>query len=308
MDMYQVHNNSAHMDYERDFMDPKKMSCNDERVDSGVDSMAEGDYERIHREFQSLSMNSRPVEYSSEPWKEQRTEDGDTFLHLAIIHEAKDYAISMINMSYNDPFLNTQNHQKQTPLHLAVITEQPHLLTRLLEAGCDPQVVDDHGNTALHIACKKGSLSCFSVLTQVHTQHLASILATPNYSGHNCLHLASIYGFLSLVESLIKLGADVNAQEHCNGRTALHLAVDLQNLELVRLLISKGANVNSLTYGGYTPYHLTYGRPNGEIRQQLHALTAQELRELPESDEEESDEESLSDDSEMYDDIVMGHK
>lgn len=71
----------------------------------------------------------------------------------------------------------------QTALHLAVITEQPDLVDALLKAGCDPQLVDDCGNTALHIACKKGSLHCFSVLTQYRPQHLASILATPNYSG-----------------------------------------------------------------------------------------------------------------------------
>lgn len=67
-------------------------------------------------------------------------------------------------------------------------------------------------------------------------------------------------------------------------------------MELVKLLIAKGANVNSLTYGGYTPYHLTYGRVNTEIQQQLYDLTDQELRELPESETEESDEEALSDD------------
>ncbi|MFT7810539.1 NF-kappa-B inhibitor alpha-like [Arapaima gigas] len=335
--MYQLHNkNNKNMDYEGGYMEKV---CSEERLDSGVDSMAEVDCDSLQRDLQSLSMDSRPLEFGDEPWKQQRTEDGDTLLHLAIIHEAKDYAVGMINMSRNDPFLNVQNHQKQTPLHLAVITEQADLVARLLEAGCDSQLVDDCGNTALHIACKKGSLHCFGVLTQVHIQHLRSIMATPNYSGHNCLHLASVHGFLSLVESLIQLGADVDAQEHCNGRTALHLAVDLQNLELVRLLVNKGANVNSLTYGGHTAYHLTYGRPNGAIRQQLHTLTAQELRELPESDAEESDEEQVSDSEvcdlavmlgeeccwvgmfgpsahvlllpvplQMYDDIVMGHK
>ena len=83
-------------------------------------------------------------------------------------------------------------------------------------------------------------------------------------------------------------------QEHCSGRTALHLAVDLQNPSLVHRLLSMGADVNSVTYGGYTPFHLTYGRQNAEIRHQLYEKTAQELRELPESESEESEEEGLS--------------
>ncbi|XP_035238739.1 nuclear factor of kappa light polypeptide gene enhancer in B-cells inhibitor, alpha b [Anguilla rostrata] len=311
MDRFQV-SNSNQLDYNMDSKHGKVLPCNDDRVDSGVYSLQEEEdaCNGILNDMKSLTV--APVdsrEYTSEPWKLERTEDGDTLLHLAIIHEAEDYAIQMIQHSRNDPFLNVQNHQRQTPLHLAVIMEQPQIVDRLLKAGCDPQVVDEFGNTALHIACKKGSLHCFSVLTQACTQQLQSILATPNYSGHNCLHLVSIHGFLSMVEMLIELGADINAQEQCNGRSPLHLAVDLQNLELVQLLIAKDANVNSLTYGGYSPYHLTYGRQNAEIQQQLYELTDHELRELPESEAEDSDEEALSDDDMMYDDFQwMGQK
>lgn len=31
-------------------------------------------------------------------------------------------------------------------------------------------------------------------------------------AGLNCLHLASVHGFLSLVESMVGLGADINAK------------------------------------------------------------------------------------------------
>lgn len=75
----------------------------------------------------------------------------------------------------------------QTALHLAVIMEHPHMVEKLLKAGCDPRLVDQGGNTALHIACRRGSLSCFSLLTQISTQHLRSILSVPNYSGA-CFH------------------------------------------------------------------------------------------------------------------------
>lgn len=66
-----------------------------------------------------------------------------------------------------------------------MITEQAEIVERLLKAGCDPTLVDDSGNTALHIACRKGSLTCFSVLTQTQgcSTQLPAIMATPNYSG-----------------------------------------------------------------------------------------------------------------------------
>lgn len=85
------------------------------------------------------------------------------------------------------------------------------------------------------------------------------------------------------------------SQEQCSGRTCLHLAVDLQNLALVQQLIALGADVNSMTYGGHVPYHLTFGRQNGEIQKQLFVRTASPLRHFPDS-ESESEEELMSDD------------
>ncbi|TTY87653.1 NF-kappa-B inhibitor alpha [Bagarius yarrelli] len=267
----------------------------DERLDSGLDSLREDDAadyccardEPVTVELSKLSI----VEAHEEPWRTEITEDGDTYLHLAVIHEAQEMALKLIEMSVRNPFLNRQNYQRQTALHLAVITDQALVVERLLKAGCDPTLVDDNGNTALHVACRTGSLACFGLLTQNCAEFLPSILQTPNYSGQKCLHVVAVNGFLSLVESLLYFGADINEQEQCNGRTALHLAVDLQNLQLVKLLISKGADVNSLTYGGYSAYHLTHGRQNTDIQKALYDITHQDLRDLPESESEDSEDE-----------------
>uniref|UniRef100_A0A8C3JJ54 NF-kappa-B inhibitor alpha n=1 Tax=Calidris pygmaea TaxID=425635 RepID=A0A8C3JJ54_9CHAR len=126
--------------------------------------------------------------------------------------------------------------------------------------------------------------------------------------GHTCLHLASIEGYLAIVEYLLSLGADVNAQEPCNGRTALHLAVDLQNSDLVSLLVKHGADVNKVTYQGYSPYQLTWGRDNSSIQEQLKQLTTADLQMLPESEDEESSESEpeFTEDELMYDDCLIG--
>ncbi|ROJ78782.1 NF-kappa-B inhibitor alpha [Anabarilius grahami] len=371
MELYRG-SNTNQMDYNDDGRGPKSgkiLASNDDRLDSGLDSLKEDEYPDVVSDFGRMKVDER----QDEPWRKELTEDGDTahaqapcshnglyvnrnaasvrtvlwhcvgvggasaglwpgvneggagrtrkvpgsvpdsqtrmFLHLAIIHEAKDAALKMIDLSYGDSFLNIQNNQRQTALHLAIITEQPHIVEQLLKAGCDASLVDDCGNTALHIACRKGSMACFGLLTQGCPQHLPAILQTPNYNGQKCIHVVAIHGYLSLLESLIQLGADINAQEQCNGRTALHLAVDLQNFELVKLLISKGADVHSFTYGGHTPYHLTYGRANTDIQKVLYELTAPHLRELPDSESEDSDEDyedqCISDDEDMYDDIKM---
>ncbi|XP_034555948.1 NF-kappa-B inhibitor alpha-like [Notolabrus celidotus] len=307
MDVHRVSQHSQ-MDYNFDNMEPKHgkmLPCQEDRFDSGLDSLKE---DELVNDFEDMTVNaSQDLTQEYEPWRTAVTEDGDTLLHLAIIHEATEHAFQMIKLSFNHSFLNVQNHQRQTALHLAVITEQPQLVEKLLKAGCDPRLSDDSGNTALHIACKKGSLACFGVITQHSQRHLSSIVSFPNYNGQNCLHLASINGFISLVESLVRLGADINAQEQCSGRTSLHLAVDLQNPTLVRRLLELGANVNCFNYGGFTPYHLTYGRQNEEIRCQLYERTEEELRALPESESDESDMEDLDvSDDELYDDIKFG--
>ncbi|XP_077431332.1 nuclear factor of kappa light polypeptide gene enhancer in B-cells inhibitor, alpha b [Vanacampus margaritifer] len=306
------------MDYNRESKEGKPST--DERLDSGVDSLKEEDYQAVADEIWRLQLECQPSQNKQlaacatadiQEWKTQVSEDGDTLLHLAIIHEAKDYIRTMIELSKNTDFLDVQNDQRQTPLHLAVITNQSDVCQRLLADGCDPTLVDDSGDMATHIACRHGNLLCFSVLTQFcRPEHLQTMLAACNYQGQNCLHLASVHGFLSLVENLVDLGADVNSKEQRNGRSGLHLAVDQQNLSLVKLLLKKGADPNLLTFGGHTPFHLTYGRANDDIKKELFALTRPDLRELPdsESDDSEDEDDSDSDEEVGYDDIQWnGH-
>ncbi|XP_056283130.1 nuclear factor of kappa light polypeptide gene enhancer in B-cells inhibitor, alpha b [Pseudoliparis swirei] len=307
------------MDYSRDSKEGKPAPSTEERLDSGLDSLKEEEYQAVAAEIRLLHLESEPPQQRRQPaagpgeqheWKTQITEDGDTLLHLAIIHEAKEYIKTMIDLSKNTDFLNTQNDQRQTPLHLAVITNQADVCQRLLVSGCDPTLVDDSGDTPLHIACRHGNLLCFSVLTQnCQTEHLHTVMAACNYHGQNCLHLASVQGFLSLVENMVDLGADINSKEQRNGRSALHLAVDQQNLSLVKLLLKKGADPNLLTSGGHTPFHLTYGRDGDDIRKELYSLTHPDLRELPDSEEDNSEAEDDESDEEVgYDDIQWkGH-
>ncbi|XP_049622727.1 NF-kappa-B inhibitor alpha [Suncus etruscus] len=288
----------------------KKERLLEDRHDSGLDSMKDEDYEQMVKELQEIRLETQTAPSGAEPWKQQLTEDGDSFLHLAIIHEEKALTLEVVRRVKGDlAFINFQNNLQQTPLHLAVITSQPDIAEALLEAGCDPELRDFRGNTPLHLACEQGCLASVGVLTQSSgTQHLHSILQATNYNGHTCLHLASIHGYLGIVELLVSLGADVNAQEPCNGRTALHLAVDLQNPDLVALLLRCGADVNKVTYQGYSPYQLTWGRPNTRIQQQLGQLTLENLQMLPESEDEESydTESEFTEDELPYDDCVLG--
>ncbi|XP_054828454.1 NF-kappa-B inhibitor alpha [Eublepharis macularius] len=321
--------NSRALDYSMDYTmdghprdvlkkDRQLSLVQDDRHDSGLDSMKEEEYDQLVRELEDIRLQPKEActALQSSPcppaqaWKEQVTEDGDTFLHLAIIHEEKTLSLEIVRQTGCDKvFLNFQNKLGQTPLHLAMITDQPEIAETLLKAGCNPEIRDFRGNTPLHIACEQGSLRGVGVLTQYsHHHHLNSLLHMHNYNGHTCLHLASIQGYLAIVECLLSLGVDVNAKEPCNGRTALHLAVDLQNQELVSLLLKYGADANKVTYQGYSPYQLTWGRNNSVIQEQLKPFTTLELQMLPESEDEDSceSESEFTEDERLYDDCVIG--
>lgn len=75
--------------------------------------------------------------------------------------------------------------------------------------------------------------------------------------------------------------------------------MDQQNLSLVRLLLNRGANPNLVSSGGHSPYHLTYGRDDDNIRKELYSMTDPDLRELPDSELDDSEEEDEASDEEV---------
>ena len=66
---------------------------------------------------------------------------------------------------------------------------------------------------------------------------------TIDLEGCNPLHLACIYGYDSLIEPFLNLGADLNSQNHA-GTTILHTACQNGYLDLVNFLITKKVDID----------------------------------------------------------------
>uniref|UniRef100_A0A8C2YFY8 Nuclear factor kappa B subunit 2 n=1 Tax=Coturnix japonica TaxID=93934 RepID=A0A8C2YFY8_COTJA len=169
-------------------------------------------------------------------------ENGDTPLHLAIIHEQTAVIKQLIEVVVSIPsqqIINITNNLQQTPLHLAVITKQPQVVQLLLQAHANPTLLDRYGNSLLHLALQTGDEEMLRTLLA----HLGSatpyLLCLPNFHGLLPVHLAVKAKSPACLDLLVRKGADVNAVERQGGRTPLHLAVEMENLNMATHLVKK---------------------------------------------------------------------
>uniref|UniRef100_A0A493SV05 Nuclear factor kappa B subunit 2 n=1 Tax=Anas platyrhynchos platyrhynchos TaxID=8840 RepID=A0A493SV05_ANAPP len=190
-------------------------------------------------------------------------ENGDTPLHLAIIHEQTAVIKQLIDVIVSIPspqIINITNNLQQTPLHLAVITKQPQVVQLLLQARADPTLLDRYGNSLLHLALHTGDEEMVRTLLAHLGAAAPYLLRLPNFYGLLPVHLAVKAKSPACLDLLVRKGADVNATEMQGGRTPLHLAVEMENLNMATHLVKKlGADVNSRTFAGNTPLHLAAG-------------------------------------------------
>ncbi|XP_071595431.1 NF-kappa-B inhibitor epsilon [Heliangelus exortis] len=200
------------------------------------------------------------------------SEDGDTLVHLAIIHCVPAVALCCIAQLPRE-VLEIQNDLFQTPLHLAVYLEQPSVIQALMHKGVNPGLQDRNGNTPLHLACQQQCLQCAQQLLQgtapqegtdqPRQQH--QDLQLQNWQGLACLHISTLKGNIPMMSLLLKSGANIDVQEGTSGKTPLHLAVECHNRRAVQFLLHNGAYVDAQMYNGCTPLHLAVGRKDAAI-------------------------------------------
>lgn len=83
-----------------------------------------------------------------------------------------------LEVSFTIPFF------PQTPLHLATYLNLPDIVKSLVENGASLELQDQHGNTALHVACQHGQTECATEMTSgISPSKLAPVLETQNWRG-----------------------------------------------------------------------------------------------------------------------------
>ncbi|XP_055992326.1 NF-kappa-B inhibitor beta [Sorex fumeus] len=254
------------------------------------------------------------------------TEDGDTALHLAVIHQHDSFLDFLLGFAAGTEYLDLQNDLGQTALHLAAILGEESAVEKLYAAGAGVQVAERGGHTALHLACRSGAHACARALLRPrprcprgapntyltqgsgpHTDDSPAAekegeeereseqdwrlqLQAENYEGHTPLHVAVIHKDAEMVRLLKEAGADLNKTEPTCGRSPLHLAVEAQAADVLELLLTAGADPTARMYGGRTPLGCATLRPNPDLVQLLRERGA------PEPEEEEDDDDDDDDD------------
>eukprot|EP00953_Heterococcus_sp_UTEX-ZZ885_P005629 3501-Heterococcus_DN1.PRE.3 len=146
----------------------------------------------------------------------------------------------------------------------------------LLANGADGMATDRNGNTALHILVNSyhvkyerflradEHLRCSSeaAIQTIYDSVGAECLAATMSDGDTPLHLTVRWpGYVQL---LIKLGANVHAQDHCE-MTPLHYAA-FHGVQLsVQLLLDAGADVAAINIRGEQPLHVAARRRELQI-------------------------------------------
>lgn len=188
---------------------------------------------------------------------------------------------------------NSQNGDGETPLMLACSKSHVAVALALLDAGCDTNIVDNDGQTALH-ACVDDS-----VLLPVLQRILTTVrdVNRQDDDGNSPLHIAAESNEVESVERLLQMGAKVNLQNgegntplmvacseghqdvvevllragsetslrNKDGATALHIAVSENEPELVGTLVQHGADGNLRNEEGRTPLELAFKSARYEI-------------------------------------------
>eukprot|EP00803_Ostreobium_quekettii_P005432 evm.model.scf_593.6 EVM.evm.TU.scf_593.6 scf_593:38359-53547(-) len=132
-------------------------------------------------------------------------------------------------------------------------------VSRLLQAGADPNATDSRGNTALILATANGHVSIVRLLLDAG--------ADIDQQGQNeltPLAAAASLGEVSVLRFLIERGADLEKRDE-HGDTPLILAIISADLASVRALLSGGAEVDGKGEERWTPLLIAANQGLGRI-------------------------------------------
>ncbi|PON78466.1 Notch [Trema orientale] len=133
-------------------------------------------------------------------------------------------------------------------LKLAIESENPDLVSALIDAGAEINGKDSDGRSLLGSAVKAGSVDMVRVL-------IASGCRVDN-SADRVLHDAAAMNRIDLIEILCKSSGNLELNSaDSDGRTPVHIAAARGHVEALSFLLSAGGSGEARDSKGWTPLH-----------------------------------------------------
>jgi len=145
-----------------------------------------------------------------------------------------------------DVFLDTQDNNGKTALHLATESGNIASMKLLIESGVSMHVADNNYDTPLHIAASQGNLQAARLVADKKN------LNYKNKNGQQPLHVAAAKGHQDVAAFLMTLKPELNTKD-TDGNTPLHLACMNKKYEIAVGLAENGASISLMNNEGNTP-------------------------------------------------------
>ncbi|XP_066564795.1 NF-kappa-B inhibitor delta isoform X2 [Amia ocellicauda] len=253
-------------------------------------TVPEPDPERLEQARSTVA--SLPIEKLLE-----EDDDKDTILHIYVAKEMREYAFAAAEKMRDLHRIDAKEHHGKTPLLVAVAANQPYILHDLIGLGADVNVVDDKGQTALHLASIYGYLEVIQVILSTATVVNLEVL---DFEGHTPLHCAvlthnamhrevqhdltisvamlkdlesRLVKVMDCIKLLVQGGACVTSQDIKSNKSVLHLAVQEGNYCLLKFFLELNAGKShdfiNLKAHGNTALHMAAGLRNEVYQEEI---------------------------------------
>lgn len=124
-----------------------------------------------------------------------------------------------------------------------LVKADPSILNEFDDESTGPE----NGNYPIHSAARKNKIAVVKLLLD-----LGDNVNRQKASGPTALHAAAAYGFVDLVDLLIKRGADVNLFTKGGNASPLMFAAQQNHIEIIRRLLAAGAKIEQKDSTGDT--------------------------------------------------------
>ncbi|PSN32251.1 hypothetical protein C0J52_19671 [Blattella germanica] len=177
-----------------------------------------------------------------------KNREKNTSLQLAVEKGSLEITKILIEAGSN---INVIDRYGDSILHLAVKKGRIDIIKVLTETGrCEVDIKNSSGDSPLILAVRSSLMYIISTLVLAGAN-----INLIGDEGHAPLHIAVAMGDKEIVNLLIELGADIN-NLNISGNTPLHRAVYFQNLSIIQCLLNHGAKKDILNENGETPFDI----------------------------------------------------